>query len=124
MHSQVQIILEPFVRRQIFPTTEDAARRLATDYVAKHIQTEQRKITRLERKHGMTFRKFEEYLHQRSKRLKSASLKPIEKKHLGRVIMDEEEDWFEWKAASEMLDRWLTLKKDFDASKEKISREK
>ncbi|MBI5649895.1 MAG: hypothetical protein HZC40_05520 [Chloroflexi bacterium] len=112
MQSQVQIILEPFVRRQMFPTAEDAARRLATEYVTKHLQTEQRKVTRLERKHGMTFRKFEEYLRQRSKKLQSASLKPTEKKRLGRAIMLEEEDWLEWKAASEMLDRWIKLEKD------------
>jgi hypothetical protein len=110
MESQVQTILEPFVRQQLFPTTEDAARRLAMDYVQKHIQSHQRKTVRLERKYGMSFSTFEKHLHQRATRLRSASLKPAEKRNLGRAIMDEEQDWLEWKATREMLVNWLRLK--------------
>ena len=114
MESQVQTILEPFVRQQLFPTAEDAARKLATDYVQKHIQSHQRKTARLERKYGMSFSAFEKHLHQRSSRLRSASLKLAEKRNLGRAIMDEEEDWLEWKATREMLVSWLQLKDELN----------
>ncbi len=110
MESQVQIILEPFIRRKVFPTAEEAARKLSLEYVRMHVQSHQRKVARLERKYGMSFREFEEYLRRRSKQLQSPSLKPGQKKNLGRTIMDEEEDWLEWKATSEMLDSWLKLK--------------
>jgi len=110
MESQVQTILEPFVRQQLFSTTEDAARKLAIEYVQKHIQSHQRKVTRLEHKYRMNFGEFEKYLRQRSSRLQSSAVKPTEKRKLGRAIMSEEEDWLEWKAAREMLDSWLRLR--------------
>ncbi|CAG0978335.1 hypothetical protein ANRL3_01964 [Anaerolineae bacterium] len=112
MESQVQMILEPFVERRMFSSTAEAARKLASEYVTKHIQSQQRKVARMERKYGKTFREFEEYLHQRSRKLQSLSLKPNAKKRLGRAIMNEEEDWLEWKATCEALDRWMKLERD------------
>jgi len=114
LESQVQIILEPFVRRQLFSTTEEAARKLALDYVKQHIQSHQRKVARLERKYGMTFAEFGKYLRQRSTRLQSPSIKSGERKRLGRAIMNEEEDWLEWKAVSEMLESWLKLNRELN----------
>lgn len=114
MESKVQMILEPFVRQQLFPTTEEAARRLALEYVKQHIQSHRRKVARLERKYGMAFGEFGRYLRQRSSRLQSSSLTPSEKKRLGRAVMNEEEDWLEWKAISEMLDSWIKLDRELN----------
>ena len=60
----------------------------------------------------MNFGRFGEYLHERSALLQNDSLSPEKRKVLGRAIMEEEDDWFDWKVAREMLESWLGLREE------------
>ena len=103
-------IIEPLVRRQIFASEELAARTLVQDYVLRQIKTLRRDITRFERKYGMRYDQFAEYLHSRSALLEGGLLGPQQQRTLGQAIMQEEEDWLDWKASTEMLENWLGVR--------------
>lgn len=60
----------------------------------------------------MNFERFGEYLYERSALLENDSLSPEKRKVLGRAIMEEEDDWFDWKVAREMLESWLGLREE------------
>ena len=104
--------MEPLLRRKIFATEEQAGRELVRDYVLRQIATLQRDLARFERKYGMPFERFCQYLHERSVLLESDQLSPQQRQSLGQMIMLEEDDWFDWKAALEMLDSWLGLRQE------------
>lgn len=55
---------------------------------------------------------FTQYLHQRSILLESEDLSPEQRQALGRAIMQEEDDWLDWKVAWEMLDSGLGLRQE------------
>jgi len=112
MHKTVNMMFEPLIRRKIFTTEKDAIREVLGDYILQRISTFQKKITRLRRKYGMNFERFGEYLHERSALLENDSLSPEKRKVLGRAIMEEEDDWFDWKVAREMLESWLGLREE------------
>ncbi len=57
-----------------------------------------------ERKYGMSFSQFNDYLRERAALLVSESLSPEERRALNQAIMQEEDDWLDWKAAEEMPD--------------------
>jgi hypothetical protein len=105
-------VIEPLVRRQIFPSEEQAARTLVQDYVLRQITTLQREVSRMERKYGLRFGQFGEYLHARSELLESDRLAPAERRLLGQAIMREEDDWLTWKASQEMLENWLGIRQE------------
>jgi len=108
--------IEPLVRRRVFVTEEQAARELVRDYVLRQVTSLQREVTRFERRYGMRFERFSEYLHERSALLEAGSLEPSQRQTLGQAIMQEEDDWLDWKAAQEMLDNWLGIPKRCDLS--------
>jgi len=105
-------MIEPLLRRQIFPSEELAARTLVQDYILRQITMLRRDVARLERKYGMRFDQFQEYLHTRSAMLESDQLTSHERRVLGEAIMREEEDWLVWKASQEMLESWLGLQRE------------
>ena len=104
--------LEPLIRRKVFPTEESAVRELTRDYVLRQIDALQSRIRQLEGRYGMRFEHFQEYLHERSHLLASGQLGGAKQAELGQAIMQEEEDWLEWKAIEEMLENWLGLSQE------------
>jgi len=110
MGTTVSAVIEPLVERRVFVTEAEAVQEMARDYVLRQITTLQQQIKRFERKYGMSFRRFNDYLHARSEMLTAGSLVDEERRTLGRAIMQEEDDWLDWKAAQEMLDSWLGLR--------------
>jgi len=60
----------------------------------------------------MDFRQFSAYLHERSVLLQSGELSPEQCQILGRAVMQEEDDWFDWKVAREMLENWLGIRQE------------
>ncbi len=105
-------IIEPLVKRKLFPTTEDAVRELMQDYTLRQISSYQRQIAQLERKYGMSFTNFTQYLRERGAMLQSKELSAEQRQALGRALMAEEDDWFDWKVATEMLQSWLGLREE------------
>ena len=115
MSTSVSAVIEPLLKRKIFATEEQAIRELLKDYVLRQIAAQQRELARFERKYGMHFARFEEYLHERSVLLEAGGLSTEQRQSLGRAIMQEEDDWLDWKAAKEMLESWLGLRQEVAA---------
>ncbi|MBI1925756.1 hypothetical protein HYR99_16085 [Candidatus Poribacteria bacterium] len=102
------------MKRKIFATESEAVRELVKEYTLRQISALQRKSGRFERKHGMSFERFEEYLHERSVLLSQGNLSPKQRQALSRALMQEEDDWLDWKAAKEMLENWLGLRQEVE----------
>jgi len=105
-------MIEPLIRRKIFATEEEAIRELLREYILRQIATLRRQVNRFERKYGMSFQQFSEYLHERSTLLESGTLSPEQRQVLGQAIMREEDDWLDWKVAQEMLEGWIGLRQE------------
>ncbi len=105
-------IVEPLVKRKLFATTEEAVRKLMQDYTFRQVSSCQRQIAKLERKYGMNFTRFTQYLHERGAMLQFKELSPEQRQSLGRALMAEEDDWLDWKVATEMLQSWLGLREE------------
>jgi lipase chaperone LimK len=115
MSATISAAIEPLIKRKIFGTEEEAIRELTREYVLHQIAGLQRKLGRLERKYSMGFQQFSEYLHERSILLQRDDLSAEQRQTLGRAIMQEKNDWLDWKAAQEMLESWLGLRKEIAA---------
>ena len=61
MISQVVDVVEPFVRRGLFATPEQAVIEMAHDYVLHQIERYRTVIENLQTRHGMTYEQFEAY---------------------------------------------------------------
>jgi hypothetical protein len=106
----VETILEPLVKRKLFDTPEDAARKLARDYILQQIETYKQRIGEFEHKWGMSFEQFTRYTAERTAHLRNPGDMPPEKLQiLSQDIMRDEDDWLDWKVAVEMLESWLGL---------------
>jgi len=115
MNAEVRAVMEPLIKRKIFTTEEDAIRMLLREYILRQIAALQREMGRFERKYGMPFERFGEYLHERSVLLETGNLLLEQRQALGRTIMQEEDDWLDWKVAKEMLESWLGLRQEVAA---------
>jgi hypothetical protein len=104
MVSQVVSVVEPFVRRGLFATPEQAVTTMAHDYILRQIEHYQAITSSLHAKYGMNYEQFDAYLRSRSAML-AANPNPA----LNRAVMAEEEDALDWKIAHEMLQSWLGL---------------
>lgn len=69
MSSKVATIVEPFVRRGLFASPEQAVAEMARDYVLRQIEHYQATIQQLQSRSGMTYEQFEVYLQARSSEL-------------------------------------------------------
>jgi hypothetical protein len=110
MISQVVNVVEPFVRRGLFATPEEAVIEMAHDYVLRQVERYRTAIENLQAKHGMTYEQFEAYLKARS-----ALLATSPSPELSQAVMAEEEDALDWKIAREMLKSWLGLEAETGA---------
>ncbi|MFH1563589.1 MAG: hypothetical protein ABIF11_09300 [Nitrospirota bacterium] len=106
----VSTIINPLVKTGIFKNVEDAAQNLVEDYIYRQIICYQGIIRKMERKYGMDFARFTNYIKERAENIQSSNLSPQQKKTTSQAIMIEEDDWMDWKVAYEMLDSWLGLK--------------
>lgn len=97
-------IVEPFVRRGLFPTAESAVAEMARDYVLRQIEHHHAAIEQFQIKYGMNYDQFNSYLKSRSATL-ATTPNPV----LSNALMKEEEDALDWKIATEMLQSWLGL---------------
>jgi len=107
--------IEPLLRRNIFATEDEAIRELVREYVLRQIISLQEELKQFERKHGMNFKQFNKYLHERSVLLEKKSLPAEQLQALNVSIMQDEDDWLEWKAVCEMLENWLGLQQETDS---------
>ncbi|MFQ6057855.1 MAG: hypothetical protein ACE5MB_03110 [Anaerolineae bacterium] len=82
------------------------------DYITRQTSSHQHQIAELERKYGMNFTKFTQYVRERAAMLQSENLSPEQRQSLGRALMAEEDDWLDWKVAVEMLQSWLGLREE------------
>ena len=106
----VEAILEPFVERKLFGSLEEAARKLAVNYILQQIDIYKQRVAELERKHGMSFDQFTRYTAERTAHLCNPGNTPPEKLLiLSQYVMLDEDDWLDWKVAEEMLESWLGL---------------
>jgi len=115
MKADVSAVMEPLIKRKIFATDEEAIRELLREYILRQIAALQREMRRFERKYGMPFERFGEYLHERSVLLERGNLTTEQRQALGRAIMQEEDDWLDWKTTKEMLESWLGLRQEVRA---------
>ena len=110
MNATISATIEPLIKRRIFSTEEEAVRELLREYVLGQIAALRQEVDRLEQKYGMRFQQFGGYLPERSVLLESGDLSTEQRHALGQAIMEEEDDWLDWKAAQEMLENWLGLR--------------
>ncbi len=101
--------IEPLIKRKIFQSEAEAIRELLRDYILRQITDLQSETQQFEQKYGMRFQQFSEYVNQRSILLETGGLSPEQRQKLGQAIMQEEDDWLDWKVAQEMLENWLGL---------------
>ncbi len=115
MGAKVSTAIEPLIRRKLFASEEEALQALLREYILGQITTLQRGMYRFERKYGMTFERFRDYLHERSLLLDKGHLSPEQRQSLSRAIMREEDDWLDWKTTKEMLESWLGIRQEVGA---------
>ena len=108
----IQTVLEPLIRRRIFVDEESAVRTLVLHYVLNQVDDLRQQIQTLEQKYGMRYDQFDAYLHERSQLLVSGTLGDDERSTLGQAIMQEEDDWLDWKSSTELLESWLGLESE------------
>ncbi len=102
-------VIAPLIKRRIFETEEQAVRELLRGFVLAQIEALRQSLNRFEQQYGMTFERFGAYLHERSGLLASEAITREQRTALGQAVMQEEDDWLEWKVSREMLDSWLGL---------------
>ncbi len=112
MDGDVRAMVTPLVNREMFATEEEAVRCLLREYILQRISQIQEELSRLESKYGMSFEHFAAYVHERSLLLEERDLSPEQRKTLGQAIMEEEEDWLDWKVSWELLESWLGLRQE------------
>jgi hypothetical protein len=112
MNANINKTIKLLVKRKIFKTEEEAIQSLLRDYIMGQIAGLRREICRFERKYGMSFQQFSDYIHDRSVLLEKGNLPADQRVNLNRTIMDEEDAWLDWKVAREMLDNWLGISEE------------
>lgn len=112
MSTAFTVAVEPFIKRNIFGNEDQAIQELVHGYVLHQVIDLQHTIQHFEKKYGMNFGRFVDYLHVRSTLHESERLSGQQRQTLSQAIMCEEDDWIEWKAAQEMLENWLELRQE------------
>ncbi len=115
MSASINEPIELLIKRRIFKTEDEAIRNLLRDYILGKIAGLRREIGRFERKYGMRFEQFSDYIHDRSVLLETGNLSENQRLNLSQAIMQEEDAWLDWKVAREMLDSWLGINREIAA---------
>lgn len=112
MSTVINSVIEPLLKRRIFATEEEAIRTLMQQYILQQIDTLQQTLAHFEQKYGLGFQQFTDYLHERSRLLEREQLTVEQRRVLGQAVMQEEDDWLDWKVAQEMLQSWLGIRQE------------
>jgi hypothetical protein len=112
MTTMASAVIRPLIKRNIFRSEEDAVRVLLREYMLHQIEELKQRIESFHHKYGMDFQEFVEYVHARSTLLQAAHLSLEQRQALGQAIMQEEDDWLDWKAATDMLENWLGIRQE------------
>jgi hypothetical protein len=115
MNTNVGADIKLLIKRKIFKTEEEAIRNLLREYILKQIADLRREIGRFERKYGMRFEQFSDYIHDRSVLLEKGDLSADQRTNLNQAIMRDEDSWLDWKVTREMLDSWLGISEEIAA---------
>jgi hypothetical protein len=107
MSPELTAVVEPFVRRGLFPNAEMAISEIARDYVLRQIERYRAIEADFQARHGMSYEQFDEYLRARSKTLSEAPSPALNK-----AVMAEEDNALEWKIARDMVRSWLGLQRE------------
>ena len=107
--------VEALIKRNIFASEEEALRELVRDYVLRQMSVFQEVVLQFERKYGMNFQQFNQYLHECSVLLEKKALPAKQLQTLSAAVMQEEDDCLDWKAARELLENWLGLRQEVGA---------
>lgn len=105
----VDTIIQPLIQQHIFSTLAEAAHTLVQDYVDRQLRRCEKKIVRFEKRYGMKWEQFDRYTAARTATLREADLTTEQRQTLSQAIMQEEDDWLEWKAMLDMRQSWQTL---------------
>ena len=108
-------LVEPFVKRNIFSSEEEAIQEMVREYVMRQVLELQAQVSNFETKYSMNFQQFRQYLSERSALLVKGDLSNEQRQILGRAVMQEEDDFLDWKAAREILESWLGLRQEIEA---------
>lgn len=112
MSVAMDTMLSPLIKREIFPNKEEALRELLREYILGQIFGLQQEVLSFEQKYGMHFQQFDAYLRERSALLVKNDISTAQRQKLGQAVMQEEDDWLDWKVTREMLESWLGLQKE------------
>ena len=112
MSATISAMIEPLIRKKIFNAEEEAIQELTREYILRQIDSLRRKIGRFERKYGMRFQQFCDYLHKRSVLLEKSKVSAEQRQVLALAIMQEEDDWLDWEVAQEMIESWIGLQQE------------
>jgi len=109
----VESVLYPLVKQGLFTSLEDAARALKRNYILQEIEKYRAQTAEFEQKHGSSFEQFNRYTQERIQQLRQGNGWPeTQRLALAQAIMQDEQDWLEWKATEEILQSWLGLKEE------------
>jgi recombinational DNA repair ATPase RecF len=107
--------VESLIRRNLFASEEEAMQELVREYVMRQVNALQEQVRQFEHKYGMSFQQFHQYLHERSALLEKKAIPAEQLQALNTSVMQEEDDWLDWKVAREMLENWLGLRQESGA---------
>jgi len=103
MSQDLTEVVQPLVEKGQFENAESAVRDLMTEYILRQIERYRKIVKKYEKKYGMRYHQFVQYLKERASKL-SGDISSHQK------FMKEEDDALEWKIAIEMLESWMGLK--------------
>lgn len=103
MSQDLADVVQPLVEKGQFENAESAVKDLMTDYIIRQIERYRKIIKKYEKKYGMRYHQFGQYLKERALKLPNDA-------SIHQKFMKEEGDALEWKVAIEMLESWVGLK--------------
>lgn len=96
-------IVHPLVDNGLYENAEAAVKDLMAGHILHQIEHYRAIGEKFEKKYGMKYAQFDDYLAERAKKLAND---PVSQKR----FMLEEEASLDWKVANEMLESWLGLR--------------
>lgn len=103
MSQNLAEIVHPLVDNGLYENAEAAVKDLMASHILHQIERYRNTVEKFEKKHGMKYFQFEDYLKERAKKL-------VAEPSSAKRFMLEEEDALDWKVANEMLQSWIELK--------------
>lgn len=103
MSQNLAEIVHPLVDNGLYENAEAAVKDLMANHILQQIEHYRVIVEKFEKKYGMKYSQFDDYLKERAKKLAND---PASQKR----FMLEEEAALDWKVATEMLESWLGLK--------------